>query len=131
MSRPLLSHSEYVALIGPALKLLRERLNLRQNAVAELASITKGMYSAYETGRQSPSLGTLFKLLAALQADLSALDEAIFLVKGLLRPERVPIVLPEESAILVRTSGDGSGEIDIRVGGVIRLRLTPDPKPGT
>jgi transcriptional regulator with XRE-family HTH domain len=52
--------------IGAALRRLRERRGARQNRIADLAGITKGMLSAYETGRQCPSLPTLVSLLQAL-----------------------------------------------------------------
>jgi transcriptional regulator with XRE-family HTH domain len=52
--------------VGATLRYLREQQELAQYMLADLAGITKGMLSAYETGRQFPSLLTLFKLLAAL-----------------------------------------------------------------
>jgi transcriptional regulator with XRE-family HTH domain len=52
--------------VGAALRHLREQQELAQYVLADLAGITKAMLSAYETGRQCPSLLTLFKLLAAL-----------------------------------------------------------------
>jgi transcriptional regulator with XRE-family HTH domain len=53
-------------LVGATLRHLREQRELAQYLVAEIAGITKAMLSAYETGRQCPSLLTLVKLLAAL-----------------------------------------------------------------
>jgi transcriptional regulator with XRE-family HTH domain len=52
--------------VGAVLKHLREQRELAQYMLADLAGITKAMLSAYETGRQCPSLLTLVKLLAAL-----------------------------------------------------------------
>jgi transcriptional regulator with XRE-family HTH domain len=52
--------------IGAALRRLRERRGVAQYKVADLAGITKGMLSAYETGRQCPSLPTLVSVLQAL-----------------------------------------------------------------
>jgi|HubBroStandDraft_3_1064219.scaffolds.fasta_scaffold12831_2 transcriptional regulator with XRE-family HTH domain len=52
--------------IGSALRRLRERRGAKQYRVAEFADITKGMLSAYETGRQCPSLPTLVRLLRVL-----------------------------------------------------------------
>lgn len=63
--------------IGPALRLLRERRDLRQYVVAERAGVTKAMLSAYENGKRRPSLGTLDRLLAALGADLGDLARAM------------------------------------------------------
>lgn len=60
-----------------ALRWLREGRRLRQYQVAEAAGITKAMLSAYETGKQKPSLETLEKILAALGCDLCDLHEAL------------------------------------------------------
>jgi transcriptional regulator with XRE-family HTH domain len=68
--------------LGRALRWLRERQGRRQYQLAEKAGITKGMLSAYETGKQSPSLETLGKLLATLDCDLSDLHNAIQIVNG-------------------------------------------------
>lgn len=66
--------------LGRALRWLRDRRDKKQYEVAEAAGITKGMLCAYETGKQRPSLETLDKLLHALDADLSTLQEALALV---------------------------------------------------
>lgn len=63
--------------LGRALRWLREEREMRQYQVAEAASITKAMLSAYETGKQRPSLDTLEKILVALDCDLEALHEAL------------------------------------------------------
>jgi transcriptional regulator with XRE-family HTH domain len=55
--------------------------------VADAAGITKGMLSAYETGRQRPSLETLEKLLNTLECDLNDLHNALQLVNG--RPQQM------------------------------------------
>jgi transcriptional regulator with XRE-family HTH domain len=73
--------------LGPALRWLRERQGRKQYRVADDAGITKGMLSAYETGRQRPSLETLDKLLETLRADLNDLHNALQIVNG--RPERM------------------------------------------
>jgi transcriptional regulator with XRE-family HTH domain len=52
--------------IGAALLRIRRDRDMKQYVVADLAGITKGMLSAYETGRQNPSVGTLSKVLTAL-----------------------------------------------------------------
>ena len=52
--------------LGQALRWLRDRQGKKQYQVAEAAGITKGMLSAYETGRQRPSLETLEKILDTL-----------------------------------------------------------------
>jgi transcriptional regulator with XRE-family HTH domain len=71
--------------LGQALRWLRDRRGKKQYQVAESAGITKGMLSAYETGRQRPSLETLEKILATLGCDLNDLHNAIQIING--RPE--------------------------------------------
>jgi transcriptional regulator with XRE-family HTH domain len=73
--------------LGRALRWLRERQLKRQYQVAEGAGITKAMLSAYETGKQKPSLDTLEKILDALVCDLNDLHNALQIVNG--RPERM------------------------------------------
>jgi transcriptional regulator with XRE-family HTH domain len=73
--------------LGRALRWLRERQVKRQYQVAEVAGITKAMLSAYETGKQKPSLDTLEKILDALICDLNDLHNALQIVNG--RPERM------------------------------------------
>lgn len=71
--------------LGQALRWLRDRQHKKQYQVAQAAGITKGMLSAYETGRQRPSLETLEKILDTLECDLVDLHNALQLVNG--RPE--------------------------------------------
>lgn len=71
--------------LGRSLRWLRERQVKRQYQVAEGAGITKAMLSAYETGKQKPSLDTLEKILDALACDLNDLHNALQIVNG--RPE--------------------------------------------
>ncbi|HEY0783563.1 MAG TPA: helix-turn-helix transcriptional regulator [Thermoanaerobaculia bacterium] len=68
--------------LGQALRWLRDRQGKKQYQVAAAAGITKGMLSAYETGRQRPSLETLEKLLDTLERNLSDLHAAIQIVNG-------------------------------------------------
>lgn len=56
---------------------LREKEGLRQYETARAAGITKAMLSAYETGKQRPSLPSLEKILDALGADLMAVARAL------------------------------------------------------
>lgn len=65
--------------LGHALRWLRNRQGRRQMDVAEAAGITKAMLSAYETGKQLPTIPTLDKILVALGADLSELHDALLL----------------------------------------------------
>jgi transcriptional regulator with XRE-family HTH domain len=73
--------------LGRALRWLRERQTKRQYQVADAAGITKAMLSAYETGKQKPSLDTLEKILAALEGDLNDLHNALQIVNE--RPEAI------------------------------------------
>lgn len=73
--------------LGRSLRWLRERQLKRQYQVAEGAGITKAMLSAYETGKQKPSLDTLEKILDALVCDLNDLHNALQIVNG--RPEKM------------------------------------------
>jgi transcriptional regulator with XRE-family HTH domain len=73
--------------LGQALRWLRERQARKQYRVADAAGITKGMLSAYETGRQRPSLESLEKLLETLGCDLNDLHNALQIVNG--RPDRM------------------------------------------
>src|ERR1700686_7855 len=73
--------------LGRSLRWLRERQVKRQYQVAAGAGITKAMLSAYETGKQKPSLDTLEKILDALACDLNDLHNALQIVNG--RPERM------------------------------------------
>jgi len=68
--------------LGPALRWMRERRVRKQYQVAAAAGITKGMLSAYETGRQRPSLETLDKILDTLEVDLHELHNALQIVNG-------------------------------------------------
>jgi transcriptional regulator with XRE-family HTH domain len=82
--------------LGQALRWLRDRQGKKQYQVADSAGITKGMLSAYETGRQRPSLETLEKILDTLGCDLNDLHNAIQIING--RPEQM------------KRRGEGSGE---------------------
>ena len=73
--------------LGQALRWLRDRQGKKQYQVADSAGITKGMLSAYETGRQRPSLETLEKILGTLECDLNDLHNAIQIING--RPEKM------------------------------------------
>ncbi len=91
--------------LGQALRWLRDRLGRKQYQVAEAAGITKGMLSAYETGRQRPSLETLEKLLTTLGCDLHDLHNAIQIVNG--RPDaiRPPTLFGDDESGVARQRG--------------------------
>jgi transcriptional regulator with XRE-family HTH domain len=65
-----------------SLRWLRQRQKKRQYQVAKSAGITKSMLSAYETGKNDPTLKTLEKILAALDCDLVDLHNAVEIVNG-------------------------------------------------
>jgi transcriptional regulator with XRE-family HTH domain len=73
--------------LGRALRWLRDRQGKRQYQVADSAGITKAMLSAYETGKQKPSLDTLEKILVALECDLNDLHNSLQIVNE--RPEAI------------------------------------------
>jgi transcriptional regulator with XRE-family HTH domain len=73
--------------LGRALRWLRDRQGKRQYQVADAAGITKAMLSAYETGKQKPSLDTLEKILEALECDLNDLHNALQIVNE--RPDAI------------------------------------------
>ena len=63
--------------LGKALRWLREKEGRRQYEIALAAGVTKAMLSAYETGKQSPSLKSLEQILDALGSDLVDLARAL------------------------------------------------------
>ena len=73
--------------LGRALRWLRDRQGKRQYQVADAAGITKAMLSAYETGKQKPSLDTLEKILDALDCNLNDMHNALQIVNE--RPEAI------------------------------------------
>lgn len=94
--------------LGRAIRWLRDRQNKRQYQVADAAGITKAMLSAYETGKQKPSLDTLEKILTALECDLNDLHKALQIVNdqpealsrsGMLREESLPHRREEEGEV--------------------------------
>lgn len=102
--------------LGPALRWLRDRRGRKQYQVAAAAGITKGMLSAYETGRQRPSLETLDKILDTLGCDLNDLHNALRIVNG----EPAGIVRSEVRRGPWPASGTGAagvpgagGEVDV------------------
>src|SRR5262249_31816307 len=82
--------------LGRALRWLRDRQAKRQYQVADAAGITKAMLSAYETGKQKPSLDTLEKILTALECDLNDLHNALQIVNE--RPEAIRRASSRDSA---------------------------------
>lgn len=68
--------------LGSALRWLRWRRQRTQREVAESAGITRAMLSAYESGRQLPTLATLGRLLVTLGVDLAELGQALALHQG-------------------------------------------------
>ncbi len=79
-ARAIVTHMPIFLGLGRSLRWLRDRQGKRQYQVADAAGITKAMLSAYETGKQKPSLDTLEKILEALGSDLSDLHSALQIV---------------------------------------------------
>lgn len=93
--------------LGKALRWLREKAGQRQYETAIAAGITKAMLSAYETGKQRPSLDSLEKVLEALGVDLVDLDRALDLVN-----ERPPRALGAGGARAL--PAPPAGRVDVR-----------------
>lgn len=91
--------------LGKALRWLREKQNKRQYQVADTAGITKAMLSAYETGKQKPSLETLEKILEALELGLPELSATLDLVNE----RRMSGPLTTLGAFTGSRSGENSG----------------------
>ena len=111
--------------LGQALRWLRDRQGKKQYQVADSAGITKGMLSAYETGRQRPSLETLEKILDTLGCDLNDLHNAIQIING--RPEQMKRRgegAAEEEEEAPRLGSGGNGRSEVR-----RLFGNRDPLP--
>jgi transcriptional regulator with XRE-family HTH domain len=100
--------------LGQALRWLRDRQGKKQYHVADAAGITKGMLSAYETGRQRPSLETLEKILSTLGCDLNDLHNSIQIING--RPEKMRRREEpgDEMAPSGATAGDGENRADVQ-----------------
>ena len=94
--------------LGQALRWLRNRQNRKQYQIAGEAGITKAMLSAYETGKQNPSIDTLEKLLDALHVDLGDLFQALEIVNE--RPSQARRA--ERRAALVRGTEEET-EVDV------------------
>jgi transcriptional regulator with XRE-family HTH domain len=73
----------YLGALGPALRLLRSRRQLKQTQVAEKSGLTKAMLSSYETGKATPSLASLDAFLDALETDFSELQDALRAASGI------------------------------------------------
>jgi transcriptional regulator with XRE-family HTH domain len=69
--------STLVRSLGPALRLMRQRREMKQRRVAELAGITPAMLSAFELRRRLPSVRTLSSILDALDARVLDLGRAV------------------------------------------------------
>ncbi len=90
-----MEHSPAFEGLGKALRWIRDKQGKKQYQVADAAGVTKAMLSAYETGKQKPSIETLEKVMAALRIDLADLFQAIEMVNE--RPRGLRLVKPGES----------------------------------
>jgi len=94
--------------------------------VADSAGITKAMLSAYETGKQKPSLDTLEKILAALECDLNDLHNSLQIVNE--RPEAIRRSGMQREGVwpagraqdMPRDAGDGSSPNVYNILGITR-----------
>lgn len=96
--------------LGRALRWLREKEGRRQYETARAAGVTKAMLSAYETGKQSPSLASLEKILDALGVDLLALARALDHVNER-PPRRADAGAPPPAALAGRSEAAGAPDV--------------------
>lgn len=108
--------------LGKALRWIRDKQSKKQYQVADDAGVTKAMLSAYETGKQKPSIETLEKILRALKVDLADLFNALQIVN-----ERAPLVRQRDGVFSGRMGSDRvSPRVDVyEVLGIPRS-LPPD-----
>ena len=71
---------------GRALRTLREARKLTQAELARQAGVSAAMISNYENGKETPSLRSLCRILAALACDFSDLDRALTLIREPIDP---------------------------------------------
>jgi transcriptional regulator with XRE-family HTH domain len=112
----------YVSL-GSALVFLRNRTRRKQSEVADEAGLTKGMLSSYETGRQRPSLDSLFKLLEVLQGDFGDLQDALDITAN--RPLARRRQLEEEAKAREQRLGRAVLEVLASFSEALRTRSAP------
>lgn len=112
--------------IDRALRHLREDRRTRQYQVAEAAGITKAMLSAYETGKQKPSLESLDKILEALGCDLLDLHYALTVYRQPRESKRGAAA--DELAPATPRSPADTPDLGFDAGGVCRsLAASPPP----
>ena len=70
-----LTHQKQAIIIACNLKKIREKSNLTQNQVAELAGIRRDIYAKYETGVSLMSILNLVKVAKALN---QTVDDLLF-----------------------------------------------------
>ena len=91
-------------LLGPALRVLRQRKQQTQSVLCKEVKVTKGMLSGYETGRQLPSLDSLLAVLIGLECDFRDLQAAIDFLAG-----KSPRLAPTEE--VAAAQGDAEREV--------------------
>jgi transcriptional regulator with XRE-family HTH domain len=85
--------------IGPAIRLLRKKARLTQRDLAEASGVSKNILSNWETGATQPSMGSLIKVLEALDVDLLDFHHTIRQLTGKAaeaRAKRLPAALRDE-----------------------------------
>jgi len=76
--------------LPPALRHLRQRLGVRQQALVEKLGVGQGRLSQYERGKTEPDFATLRWLLEGMGFDLHDLQDALDAMEG--RPPRFSAV---------------------------------------
>ena len=87
-------HFETMNTVGDRIRFCRQRLNLKQEELANLAGMSKGFLSEVETGNRNPSAEYLLRIANALGVSLD------FLMKG----GELPSFDPESKAVRIPSS---------------------------
>lgn len=96
-------------IIGPRLRALRDRLNLSQRALARKAGVPSSTVSLVESGRTSPSVGSLKRLLDAAGVSLGEFFSSEFEVAAKHFYRRDELTEISSGDVSYRQLGSGHG----------------------
>ena len=117
------------ARIGTALVMLRARAGLSAAAVARMAGIGRSQLSKYETGKESPKLESLARILDALNVEPLTFFYHVHAISRGVTDERLSIELTLIGTGR-RTSGSKvTGQI-LELNQMLLVCLTPDEEGG-